>query len=57
MLEKLLQVERSHSGALCRLEEQDQQHRAFMQRSDDLTCLLEQDRERSVTLTDRPLTS
>ncbi|XP_020316236.1 filamin A-interacting protein 1-like isoform X1 [Oncorhynchus kisutch] len=46
MLEQLLQVERSHSGALCRLEEQDQQHRAFMQRSDDLTCLLEQDRER-----------
>ncbi|KAM9449100.1 filamin A-interacting protein 1-like isoform 2-T2 [Salvelinus alpinus] len=46
MLEQLLQVERSHSCALCRLEEQDQQHRAFMQRSDDLTCLLEQDRER-----------
>ncbi|XP_064803192.1 filamin A-interacting protein 1-like [Oncorhynchus masou masou] len=45
MLEQLLQVERSHSGALCRLEEQDQQHHAFMQRSDDLTCLLEQDRE------------
>ncbi|XP_064832417.1 filamin A-interacting protein 1-like [Oncorhynchus masou masou] len=46
MLEQLLQVECSHSGALCRLEEQDQQHRAFLQRSDDLTCLLEQDRER-----------
>ncbi|XP_071196193.1 filamin A-interacting protein 1-like [Salvelinus alpinus] len=53
MLEQLLQVECSHSGALCRLEEQDQQHRAFLQRSDDLTCLLEQDRERSVTPTDR----
>ncbi|XP_055726413.1 filamin A-interacting protein 1-like [Salvelinus fontinalis] len=47
MLDQLLQVECSHSGALCRLEEQDQQHRAFLQRSDDLTCLLEQDRERS----------
>uniref|UniRef100_A0A4W5P7G5 Filamin A interacting protein 1 like n=1 Tax=Hucho hucho TaxID=62062 RepID=A0A4W5P7G5_9TELE len=46
MLEQLLQVECSHSGALCRLEEQDQQHCAFLQRSDDLTCLLEQDRER-----------
>ncbi|CAB1347312.1 unnamed protein product, partial [Coregonus sp. 'balchen'] len=45
MLEQLLQVECSHSGALCRLEEQDQQHRALLQRSDDLTCLLEQDRE------------
>ncbi|XP_070978657.1 filamin A-interacting protein 1-like [Oncorhynchus clarkii lewisi] len=52
MLEQLLQVECSHSGALCRLEEQDQQHRAFLQRSDDLTCLLEQDREsRRTTMT------
>lgn len=53
MLEQLLQVECSHSDVLCRLEEQDQQHRAFLQRSNDLTCLLEHDRERSVTPTDR----
>ncbi|XP_071398749.1 filamin A-interacting protein 1-like [Centroberyx affinis] len=46
MLEQLVEVERSHSGALCRLEEQERNHRAFIQKSDDLTTLLEQDRER-----------
>ncbi|XP_056145753.1 filamin A-interacting protein 1-like [Lampris incognitus] len=46
MLEQLLEVERSHSGALCRLEEQDRKHRIFIQKSDDLTAMLEQDRER-----------
>ncbi|KAJ3591635.1 hypothetical protein NHX12_006767, partial [Muraenolepis orangiensis] len=46
MLRQLVEVERSHSRALHRLEEQEEMHRAFIQRSDDLTTLLEQDRER-----------
>ncbi|KAK0152402.1 Filamin A-interacting protein 1-like [Merluccius polli] len=46
MLRQLVEVERSHSGALSRLEEQEEMHRAFIQKSDDLTTLLEQDRER-----------
>uniref|UniRef100_A0A667Z1L4 Filamin A interacting protein 1 like n=1 Tax=Myripristis murdjan TaxID=586833 RepID=A0A667Z1L4_9TELE len=46
MLEQLVEVEHSHSSALCRLEEQERNHRAFIQKSDDLTTLLEQDRER-----------
>ncbi|KAL0963466.1 hypothetical protein UPYG_G00306720 [Umbra pygmaea] len=45
----LEQLEHTHNGALCRLEEQERQHRAFIQRSDNLTALLEHDRERSVT--------
>lgn len=48
MLEQLVEVEHSHSSALCRLEEQERNHRAFIQKSDDLTTLLEQDRERLV---------
>ncbi|KAG7270262.1 hypothetical protein CRUP_031964 [Coryphaenoides rupestris] len=46
MLQQLVEVERSHSGALSRLEEQEEMHRSFIQKSDDLTALLEQDRER-----------
>ncbi|KAM3862313.1 filamin A-interacting protein 1-like [Diretmus argenteus] len=46
MMEQLVEVEHSHSSALCRLEEQERNHRAFIQKSDDLTALLEQDRER-----------
>ncbi|XP_059895228.1 filamin A-interacting protein 1-like [Gadus macrocephalus] len=46
MLRQLVEVERSHSGALSRLEEQEEMHRSFIQKSDDLTTLLEQDRER-----------
>jgi hypothetical protein len=48
MLRQLVEVERSHSGALSRLEEQEEMHRSFIQKSDDLTTLLEQDRERLV---------
>ena len=48
MLRQLVEVERSHSGALSRLEEQEEKHRSFIQKSDDLTTLLEQDRERLV---------
>ena len=55
MLRQLVEVERSHSGALSRLEEQEEMHRAFIQKSDDLTTLLEQDRERLVERTVRTM--
>ncbi|XP_010745007.3 filamin A-interacting protein 1-like isoform X1 [Larimichthys crocea] len=51
MLEQLLEVSRSHSGALRRLEEQERNHRAFIHKSNCLTALLEQDRERLKLLT------
>jgi len=43
-----VEVERLHSGALSRLEEQEEMHRSFIKKSDDFTALLEQDRERLV---------
>lgn len=48
MLEQLGEAWRSHGGALLRLEEQERNHGAFIQRSRCLTALLEQDRQRSV---------
>ncbi|XP_074551359.1 filamin A-interacting protein 1-like [Halichoeres trimaculatus] len=48
MLEHFLEVSRSHSSALCKLEEQEKSHRASIQKSSFLTALLEQDRERLV---------
>ncbi|XP_054471052.1 filamin A-interacting protein 1-like [Anoplopoma fimbria] len=46
MQEQLLEESRSHSGALHRLEEQERSHRAFIHKSNCLTTLLEEDRER-----------
>ncbi|XP_060910603.1 filamin A-interacting protein 1-like [Labrus mixtus] len=46
MMEGFLEVSRSHSRALCKLEEQERSHRALIHKSDCLTTLLEQDRER-----------
>uniref|UniRef100_A0A4W6D923 Filamin A interacting protein 1 like n=1 Tax=Lates calcarifer TaxID=8187 RepID=A0A4W6D923_LATCA len=46
MLKQLVEVSRSHSGALLKLEEQEGSHRAFIHKSNCLTSLLEQDRER-----------
>ncbi|XP_070771013.1 filamin A-interacting protein 1-like [Enoplosus armatus] len=46
MLEQLVEVSSSHSSALHRLEEQERNHRAFIHKSNFLTTLLEQDRER-----------
>uniref|UniRef100_A0A3Q1HX08 Cortactin-binding protein-2 N-terminal domain-containing protein n=2 Tax=Anabas testudineus TaxID=64144 RepID=A0A3Q1HX08_ANATE len=46
MMEQLLEVSCSHSGALCKLEEQERRHEAFKQKSNCLTTLLEQDRDR-----------
>ncbi|XP_042281582.1 filamin A-interacting protein 1-like isoform X1 [Thunnus maccoyii] len=46
MLEQFLDVSRSHSDALHRLEEQERRHRAFIHKSNCLTTLLEEDRER-----------
>ncbi|XP_044073565.1 filamin A-interacting protein 1-like isoform X2 [Siniperca chuatsi] len=46
MLQQLVEVSRSHSSALHRLEEQERSHRAFIHKSNFLTTLLEQDRER-----------
>uniref|UniRef100_A0A3Q4BVU8 Cortactin-binding protein-2 N-terminal domain-containing protein n=1 Tax=Mola mola TaxID=94237 RepID=A0A3Q4BVU8_MOLML len=48
MLEKLLEVSRSHRGTLHRLEDQEKTHRAFIHESKSLITLLEQDRERLV---------
>lgn len=48
MLEQLVEVARSHSDTLNRLEEQERSRKAFIQKSNDLTTLLEQDRERLV---------
>uniref|UniRef100_A0A3Q3MS08 Cortactin-binding protein-2 N-terminal domain-containing protein n=2 Tax=Mastacembelus armatus TaxID=205130 RepID=A0A3Q3MS08_9TELE len=46
MLEQLLEVSCSHKRALRRLEEQERSHRAFVHKSNCLTTLLEQDRDR-----------
>nr|XP_029136484.1 filamin A-interacting protein 1-like [Labrus bergylta] len=46
MMEGFLEVSRSHSRALRKLEEQERSHRALIHKSDCLTTLLEQDRER-----------
>ncbi|XP_035532025.1 filamin A-interacting protein 1-like [Morone saxatilis] len=46
MLEQLLEVSRSHSGTLQRLQEQERSHRAFIDKSNCLNTLLEQDRQR-----------
>ncbi|XP_034549377.1 filamin A-interacting protein 1-like [Notolabrus celidotus] len=46
MLEQFLEVSRSHSSILHKLEEQEKSHRASIQKSNCLTTLLEQDRER-----------
>ena len=43
-----MEVSRSHAGALHRLEEQERSHRALMHKSNCLTALLEEDRERLV---------
>lgn len=48
MLKQLVEVSRSHSGALLKLEEQEGSHRAFIHKSNCLTSILEQDRERLV---------
>ncbi|XP_071334454.1 filamin A-interacting protein 1-like [Trachinotus anak] len=46
MLEQLVEVSHFHTNALHRLEEQERGHRAFIRKSNCLTTLLEQDRER-----------
>lgn len=50
MLEQLLLVEQAHKQALCKLEDEKRNHSDFVQKSDEFTNLLEQERERSVTL-------
>lgn len=51
MLEQLLMVEQSHKQALYKLEDEKRNHGEFMKKSDEFTNLLEQERERSVLLT------
>ncbi|XP_049904533.1 filamin A-interacting protein 1-like isoform X2 [Epinephelus moara] len=46
MQQQLLEVSRSHSSALHRLQEQESSHGAFIHKSHCLTTLLEEDRER-----------
>ncbi|KAI3356389.1 hypothetical protein L3Q82_017615, partial [Scortum barcoo] len=46
MQKQLLEVSRSHNSALHRLQEQERSHMAFIHKSNCLTTLLEQDRER-----------
>ncbi|XP_023256492.1 filamin A-interacting protein 1-like [Seriola lalandi dorsalis] len=46
MLERLVEGSGFHSSTLHRLEEQERSHRAFIHKSNCLTTLLEQDRER-----------
>lgn len=53
ILDQFLEVSRSHSNALHRLEEQERSHRAFIHKSNCLTTLLEQDRERLVHQTQK----
>ncbi|KAG7463447.1 hypothetical protein MATL_G00176630 [Megalops atlanticus] len=50
MLEQLLLVEQSHKRALRELEDEKRNHSEFMQKSDEFTNLLEQDRERSAIM-------
>ncbi|KAG7467473.1 hypothetical protein MATL_G00154300 [Megalops atlanticus] len=53
MLEQLLLVEQSHKQALRKLEEEKRNHSDFMQKSDEFTNLLEQERERLKLLIDQ----
>ncbi|KAJ8410025.1 hypothetical protein AAFF_G00210660 [Aldrovandia affinis] len=46
MLEQLLLVEQAHKQALSKLEDEKRNHNEFMQKSDEFTNLLEQERER-----------
>ncbi|KAI1885385.1 hypothetical protein AGOR_G00219590 [Albula goreensis] len=48
MLEQLLMVEQAHKQAIGNLEAEKRNHSDFMQKSDEFTNLLEQERERSV---------
>ncbi|KAG7234571.1 hypothetical protein INR49_004473 [Caranx melampygus] len=50
MLEQLLMVEQSHKQALFKLEDEKRNHGEFMKKSDEFTNLLEQERERSVSV-------
>lgn len=50
-LKQLQEVTLSHSEALHRLEEQEKSHRALIHKSNSLTTLLRQDRERFVQQT------
>ncbi|XP_076730916.1 filamin A-interacting protein 1-like [Maylandia zebra] len=51
MMKQLQEVTLSHSEALHRLEEQEKSHRALIHKSNSLTTLLRQDRERFVQQT------
>uniref|UniRef100_A0A8C2WXC5 Filamin A interacting protein 1 like n=1 Tax=Cyclopterus lumpus TaxID=8103 RepID=A0A8C2WXC5_CYCLU len=53
MLEQLLMVEQSHKQALYKLEDEKRNHGEFMQKSDEFTNLLEQERERLKLLIDQ----
>ncbi|XP_047657733.1 filamin A-interacting protein 1-like isoform X2 [Tachysurus fulvidraco] len=53
MLEQLLLVEQAHKQTLDRLEDEKHNHREYMKKSDDLTNLLEQERERLKLLNDQ----
>ncbi|NXD07175.1 FIL1L protein, partial [Nothocercus nigrocapillus] len=46
MLEQLLMVEKSHRQTLYELEEEKRKHTEYMEKSDEFTCLLEQECER-----------
>ncbi|XP_048855305.1 filamin A-interacting protein 1-like [Brienomyrus brachyistius] len=52
-LEQLLLVEQAHKQALCKLEDEKRNHSDFVQKSDEFTNLLEQDRERLKLLIDQ----
>ncbi|XP_064185935.1 filamin A-interacting protein 1-like isoform X1 [Anguilla rostrata] len=53
MLEQLLLVEQAHKQALGKLEDEKRNHSEFMQKSDEFTNLLEQERERLKLLIDQ----
>ncbi|KAJ8397960.1 hypothetical protein AAFF_G00433070 [Aldrovandia affinis] len=56
MLEQLLLVEQAHKQALSKLEDEKRNHGEFMQKSDEFTNLLEQERERLKLLIDQEKT-